>query len=196
MPGPAPSLRGSQSNGTKTRPCAQFIRFTEDENKKLVKFCRKHKLSVQGFGHAAIMKALEDADLGNKSAAEIERENEDTSETTIKGLGIRERLQPRKDKERRDYTPSVAPASTPMQAAPQARVASIDGEVLALARTIVESPESARKEVWKSAIRALARGRTEQEALLLADDLGAAIKRLAGTPQTALERVRARTAGR
>jgi len=63
---------------------------------------------------------------------------------------------------------------------------------LALARTVVDSPKSARAEVLRSACRALARGRTQEEALRLADDLDAAIKRLDGTPQTTLERVRAR----
>lgn len=194
MPGPAPYTKGSRSNGSRSHPCAQFVRFTEDENKKLAALCRRRGLTIQSFLHAAAMRALNEAQLGKKTDAEVVREEHAAAtheNTTPKGLGIRERLQ--RDTVTHDYDDDDRlPAATPtVQTAPQPRAPG-DHEILSLARTIVDSPPSARVDVWKAAVRALARGRTQEEALQLADDLDVAIKRLDNTPQTALERVRAR----
>lgn len=146
------------------------------------------------------MRALNEATLGKKTDGEVARD-EDRSrrerEPVPRGLGIRDRLvqfsddrRHRDDREDETFTPSMLPPSIP-STTPTIRVG-LDDEVIALARTIVESPQSSRREVWKAACRVLARGRTQEEALQLADDLDAAVRRLDGVPQTALEKVRAR----
>jgi hypothetical protein len=193
MPGPAPYSKGSRSNGSKSKPCAQFIRFTEDENKKLVKLCRSRGLTVQAFGHAAIMHAIDEAQLGKKTVAEVVREEDVAApeKAMPKGLGIRERLQ--HDASTTDYDDDAP--STPMpalQAPPQVHTSTIDDQILTLARTIVVSPSTTRRDVMKAACEVLARGRSLEEAIRLGDDLIATIKQLDSTPQTALERVRAR----
>ncbi len=80
----------SHSKGSKSHPCAKFIRFTKEENDKMVKLCRKRGLTIQSFGHAAVMRALNEAELGRKADGEIERD-ERPVEMPL-GLGIRDRL--------------------------------------------------------------------------------------------------------
>ncbi len=188
--------RGSLKNGSRSHPCAQFIRFTEEENKRLNKLIRKRGLTVQAFGHAAIIRAINEADLGKKADGEIERE-EPRRETPPLGLGIRDRL--RESSEDDDYddrrSESVPSTNSSASAPVLAQARTIDNEIMSLARTVVGSPKSARKDVLRAASQSIARGRTLEEAVRLADDLDAAIKRLDDVPQTALERVRAR-AGR
>jgi hypothetical protein len=188
-----------QSNGSRSHPRSYFIRFTVEEDAKLAKLLRKRGLTAQAFLHAASMRALNEAQLGKKTDAEARHEeavNTSPKAQTPRGLGIREQLQTARDTDDDFYRSTGLPrAPSPQaapQAAPQARTSSVDDEVLALARTIVESPASARRDVLRSACRVLARGRTLEEAQQLADDLDTTIKRLDGTPQTALERVRAR----
>jgi len=150
---------------------------------------------MQAFGHAAIMRALNEAYIGKKTDAEIAAENADRpppDERPMKGLGIRERL--REEREERDDVREPPPSlaqPTPQMAA-QPRTSSPDDEILALARTIVETPQASRRDVMLSACRVLARGRSQEDALRIADELDATIKRLDGVPKTALERVRAR----
>lgn len=199
------SSRGSTSNGTKSHPCAYFIRFTDAENKDLVKLVRKRGLTMQAFAHAAIMRAFNEATLAKKSDGEIIRDNlEDRSrrKELPPGLGIRDRLiQGVEDRRQRyadedDSPPPTTPALPPHLPPILPRA---EDEVMAMARTIVEAPASTRRDVLKAAHRVLARGviargGSQEQALQLADDLDAAIRRLEGVPQSALERVRARMA--
>ncbi len=188
----------SYSKGSKTHPCGKFIRFTKEENDKLTKLCRKRSLTVQSFGHAAVMRALNEADLGKKAAGESEHEPEQPLQPEgLPGLGIRDRLrESAEDDEFYERRSESVPSTGTSASAPvltQART--IDDTILALARTVVAAPQSYRKAVLKDALSALTRGRTLEESMRLADDLDAAIARVGGIPQTALERVRAR-AGR
>ena len=165
--------KGSKT-GSRSHPCAQFTRFTADENARLVRMCRKRGLTVQAFMHAAAMRALNEATLG-----------------------IRERLEDkRRDDDERDNipAPTIAPPAPPAPPPAQSHVPG--DEIIALARTIVDSPVSARRDVMQAACRVLARGRSTEESLRLADELDATIKRLGGITQTALERARARVRAR
>lgn len=173
-----------------------MIRFTDEEAFRLTKLLRKRRLTGQAFGHAAIMRALNEANLGKKTDGEIEREQERPQRSeTPQGLGIRDRLRDDRvelderesERERARYEP------TALQQQPVVATRGVvDDEILSLARTVVESPQSSRREVLKAACRALSRGRTQEEAVRLAEDLDAAIQRIDGVPRTALERVRAR----
>jgi len=164
--------------------------------------CRKRKLTVQSFMHAAAMRALNEAELGKKTDVERRRDEEEGSrerEYAPQGLGLRERLressvddEPRERESREEIErPMIAPSTAPMLT----RVMAAD-EIGILARTIVESPTSTRRDVLAAAVRSLARGRSRDEAVRLAEDLDAEIRRLGGgeVPKTALERVRARAA--
>lgn len=194
-------MGASQSRGSRTEsrshPRAQFIRFTTEENNRLIKLCRKRKLTVQSFMHAATMRALNEADIGKKTDAEIaaaEDVDRDDEQPTPRGLGIRERLQrndTRDDVSGDDEAPLTAAAPSV-----QAHTTSADDEILALARTIVETPQASRRDALQAACRVLARGRTQEEAVRRADELDATIRRLDGVPRTALERVRDRMAKR
>ncbi len=190
-----------RSNGSRSHPCSHYIRFTADEAAKIAKLVRKRGLTVQAFAHAAIMRAFNDATLAKKSDGEIIRDNlEDPRRQELpRGLGIKDRLvQASEDRRQRyeedDTPPAMLPSSNLPAVLPPR---TIDDEVMALARTIVESPVSTKRDVLKSAHRVLARGvimrgGSQEEALQLADDLEAAIRRLEAVPQTALEKVRAR----
>ena len=142
------------------------------------------------------MRALNEADVGKKTDAEDEQESAERERAARdkpaapRGLGIRDRLQRAERDDEPDETPSSTPAPVPAQ--PQTHVTSADVEILALARTIVEAPVSTRRDVLASACRTLARGRSQEEAIRLAEELDATIKRLDGVPRTALDRVRAR----
>lgn len=187
--------RGGWGKGVRSHPNAYYIRFTDEEDQRLSKLLRRRRLTMQAFGHAAIIRALNEAELGKKTDEETEKERErerEKSKPPVMTLGIRERIRSDDDEwpPRRNETPTVSQA-TPMLAA-----ASTDDTILALARTVVEAPSTDRREALKRACRALTRGRTLDEAKRLADDLDAAIQRLQGTPQTVLERVRARTNSR
>ena len=189
----------SRSQGSKSHPCAKFIRFTEKENDRLNKLCRKRGLTVQTFGHAAIMRALSEAELGKKTEAEQFNDGETREyEYQPRGLGLREQLRasasedaPREREEREVERPLISPSTAPTLT----RVMAAD-EVGILARTIVESPVSTRRDVLQAAVRSLARGRSPDEGMRLAEDLDTEIRRLGGgeVPKTALERVRARMA--
>jgi len=196
-----PLNRGSRT-GSSSHPRAQFTRFTSEENDRLVRLCRKRKLTVQSFMHAAAMRALNEAELGKKTDVERRRDEEEGSrerEYAPQGLGLRERLressvddEPRERESREEIErPMIAPSTAPMLT----RVMAAD-EIGILARTIVESPTSTRRDVLAAAVRSLARGRSRDEAVRLAEDLDAEIRRLGGgeVPKTALERVRARAA--
>lgn len=194
MSGPAPYSKGSRLHGSRSHPHAHFIRFTGDENDRLVRLCRKRGLTMQAFGHAAIMRALNEAYIGKKTDAEIAAENADRpppDEPSSKGLGIRERLREERDIDDTREPPPPLAQPTPQPVA-QPHTSSGDNEILALARTIVETPQASRRDVIQSACRVLARGRSQEDAVRLADELDATIKRLDGVPKTALERVRAR----
>jgi hypothetical protein len=174
-----------------------MIRFTDDEDQRLTKMLKRRRLTMQAFGHAAVMKALNDLELGKRTDTEIaqeaRQEQKQQSKEAPKGFGIRDQLYDNREREQRsrerereperERTATVAPSLAPL---------GIDGEILALARTVVDSPKPMRAEILRSACRALARGRTQEEAMRLAEDLDSAIKRIDGTPQTTLERVRAR----
>ncbi len=164
--------------------------------------CRKRGLTMQAFAHAAIMRALNEATLAKKSDGEIIRDDlEDRSrrQELPRGLGIKDRLVQASEDRRQRYeddddrsAPELPPRLPPVL--PRA-----DDEVMSLARTVVEAPQPSRRDTLKAAQRVLARGvisrgGTQDEALMLADDLEAAIRRLEGVPQSALERVRARMA--
>lgn len=201
MSGPTPYSRGSRSHGSRSHPCSHFVRFTEEENKKLVGLCRKRGLTVQAFGHAAMMRALNEANLGKKTDGESARDDEESrsrrSERELpRGLGIRDRLQQASDERRTRVDENETPApSIPSPSVQPALLRARSGdEVLTLARAIVEAPKSARQDVMQAACRALApHARTEQEAAWLADQLTAEVKRLdSAAPKTALERVRTR----
>jgi hypothetical protein len=177
-----------------------LIRFTEEEGKRAFDILRKRRLTMQAFGHATIMKALNEIELGKKTGIDIAQEarHEQRQEPEQpRGFGIRQRLEDGRDRdieieraeriERDRERPTNTTVSSPSLVA-----TTIDSEILALARTVVDSPKSARAEVLRAACRALAKGRSEEESIRLAEDLDAAIKRLDGVPQTTLERVRAR----
>lgn len=158
--------------------------------------CRKRGLTFQSFGHAAVMRALNEADLGRKTDGETVRDEEQRSRRSERelprGLGIRDRLQQTSDDRRTRPDEDETPASfSPPAQSPPLLASGVD-EVMTLARTIVEAPGPSRRDVWKAACHVLARGRTQEMALQLADELDAAVRRLEGVPQTALERVRAR----
>ena len=189
-------MKSGYGSGIRSHPRQILTRFTDEEAQRIFKMCRRRRVTVQAFGHAAMMRALNEINLGKKidekeAADEAREEKKKRAEPT--GLGIRERLQDdrersndraeRVERERERFSSPSAPIAT--------SVAHSD-EIMALARTIVDSPKTARAEVLRSACRALARGRTQEEAVRLAEDLDAAIRRLDGAPQTALERVRAR----
>lgn len=172
-----------------------MIRFTEEEDQRLSKLLRKRRLSGQAFGHAAIMKALNKAELGEEEIVDKDARKEPVKKPS--GLGIRDRLEKertvrneRNDRERERGWEREREQEEPRVT--QVVSKTVDDEVMALARTVVESPKSTRKETLKAACHALARGRTLDEALRLADELTATIRKLESTPQTALERVRAR----
>lgn len=144
--------------------------------------------------HAATMRALNEADIGKKTDAEIaaaEDVDRDDEQPKPRGLGIRDRLQQRVEREADDDY-EMAPTAPSPAAAPTAHTTSGDDEILALARTIVETPQASRRDALQAACRVLARGRSQEEAIRRADELDATIKRLDGVPRTALERVRAR----
>lgn len=191
----------SRSQGSKTHPCAKFVRFTEKENQRLNRLCRKRKLTVQTFAHAAIMRALGEAELGKKTEIEQYNDGEIDREPSYepRGFGLRDQLRSNRDdddepRERRREEPE-RPLISPTTAPTLTRVMTTD-EVALLARTVVEAPASTRREVMQAAVRTLARGRSQEEGLRLAEELDAEIKRLGGgdVPKTALERVRARMA--
>jgi hypothetical protein len=190
--------------GTKSHYSRQIlIRFTEEEGTRAFKTLRKRRLTMQAFGHAAIMKALNELELGKKTDAELIQEArlgmKQEEESTKKGFGIREQLQEdrerdaertervNRDKERERFASATV-------SAPSLTATTIDGEILALARSVVEAPKGEqRTTVLRASCRALApRARSEEEAKYLVDQLYDAVKRLEGVPVSALEKVRAR----
>lgn len=192
----------SRSQGSRTHPCAKFVRFTEKENERLNRLCRKRGLTVQTFVHAAAMRAISEAELGKKTDAEqVNGDEEREHAYQPRGLGLREHLRPSETVPREEIVERfIDPPTIPAAAPTLSRVLAAD-EVTVLARTIVESPASARREILKAAVRSLARGRSQEEAVQLAEDLDATIQRLdgdgdggGGVPKTALERARARAA--
>lgn len=168
------------------------VRVSDEELQRLHRLCRKRKLPLQVFGHAAILRALDEADLGKKVNVQVINEQPDVQATVIesKGLGIREQI--RSENEPREEERPVKQPPTPWLPPPAPTHRIIDDVVLALARTIVGSAPEYRRDVWKNACRTLASGKSQEEALRLAEDLDAAIQRISGVPQTALERVRTR----
>jgi len=183
-----------------------LIRFTVEEGDRAFKLLRKRRLTMQAFGHAAIMKALREIELGKRTDEEIAKEaiqEHQEKEKKSLGFGIRDRLIEDRDRETersdldRDRELRVAHERERHVAAtisaPSLMPTTIDGDILALARTVVETPKGERATVLRAACRALApRARTEEEAKYLVDQLYDAVKRLDGVPVSALERVRAR----
>jgi hypothetical protein len=176
-----------------------------EEDAKIAKLLRKRGLTWQAFSHAAIMRAFNEATLAKKTDGEVLREDLDNRQNRQgggQGLGIKDRLVQASERRRERYEeddpmPSSATPTLASRDLPPVLTRSTDDEVMSLARTIVESPQSARRDVIKAALRVLARGvisrgGTQEESLQLADDLTAAVRRLEAAPQTALERVRAR----
>jgi len=197
----------------RSHPCSHFIRFTDEEHTKLHKFLRKRGLTAQAFIHAAAMRAFNEATLGKRTESEIiqeheegqrqQRENEASRPTGL-GRDFRERILAGRehphhqsagrvravDDAEDDDTSSSLDSTTPVPV--QSSSSQADVDVMLLARTIVEAPQSTRRDVHRAACHTLARGRTQESALQLAEELDAAIKRLDGVPKTALERVRTR----
>lgn len=193
------SSTASRSKGNGSHPCAKFVRFTEKENERLNRLCRKRSLTVQTFIHAATMRALNEAELGNKTDAERLYDGDSGDEAhaagyrpTGLGIGFRERIRTDHPQEENDDNEAESTPSPPLPPAISTPATADSDMVLALARTVVESPQSARRETLQAACRAIARGRTQEAAVQLAEDLDAAIKRLEGAPKTYLERARAR----
>ena len=184
-----------------------ILRFTDEEDKRLEKMLKRRKLTKQAFGHAAIMKALNEIELGKRTDDEVVKEaREEQKQKTLepKGFGIRERLiadrerddeadQAERDRERSERV-DRARHVTVTASAPSLTPMTIDGEILALARSVVQAPRGEqRTTVLRAACRSLApRARTEEEAKYLVDQLYDAVKRLDGTTMSALEKVRAR----
>ena len=193
---------GARSPRSHTRQI--LIRFTEEEGERAFKTLRKRRLTMQAFGHAAIMKALNEIELGKKTDAELIQEarigQKQQEESAPKGFGMRKQLEESRERDDELYERTIREREREKEkqhyaatgSAPSLVATTIDGEILALARTVVDSPKSARGEVLRAACRALAKGRSLEEAQRLAEDLDNAIKRLDGVPQSALERVRAR----
>jgi hypothetical protein len=177
--------------GVRSHPCAYHVRFTKEEDRRLKKMLKRRRLTtMQAFLHAAVMRALNDAELGQDVAAEARKE--EPKEKPLRGLGIRDRLE--SDREEisfdRDERKPERIADNPIAGR---SASTIDDEIMSLARTIVNAAPSARTEVQRAACKALAmRAQSEYEALQLLESLNEAIKRLDGKPQTNLERVRAR----
>lgn len=181
-----------------------LVRFTDEEKKRINKFLKRRGCTFQTFAHAAIIRAMNEADLGKLTNDEPTKEKK----PTIKGLGIRERLDEDREhdeeqaaedrehqrvleRERARDRERVHITSTPVLAS-----VSANDEVMTLARTIVNASPSAREEVKKAACRALTKGRTLEEAVRLTEQLNEAIGQLKDVPTSALERVRARREGR
>ncbi len=148
--------------------------------------------------HAAAMRALNEAMLGKRTELEIINEHEERTERqriddarAPRGLGIRERLLAAVEEETDDADEYEAAPPTPPAPQPPVFTHAAD-QVMTLARTIVEAPQSARRDIWRAACHTLTLGRSREEALQLADELDAAIKRLGDAPKTMLEKVRAR----
>lgn len=188
----------SYSNGTPLHPCAQFIKFTAAENARLHRARKICGETVQTFGHAAVMRAVNDvlAERDEKRRPQAPERRE------VFGLGIRERLEAedrerqarREERESAAAPPPVAPAP-PVTVNVHAAAAGGGGtDVTALARTVVVAPAHERKEALKRACDALApQARTSEDAERLGAQLDAEISRLGAAPQqTVLERVRAR----
>lgn len=190
-----------RSKGSYTHPCAIFVRLTEEEHRALRRLIKKRHLTIQAFSHAAIMRALNEANLGKETAAEeklgtLKKTDESTppAPTLTRGLGIRERLEAEEEsrREREDEPEHVVerPSAVTQFIAPAPAPSSAD--VHMLARTIVELPQASRRDAVSAAVRSIAHGRSQDEALRMAEDLDREIRRLDARPATALERVRAR----
>lgn len=151
--------------------------------------------TFQTFVQNAVIKAIAEAD------AEADRnifrrdlkKNEKGARHAVHGLGIRERL------EQEQYEPVTEEHEERVAAAPVivnvgssvGATASGSGDLATLARMVVEGLPHDRRRLLQSACNALAKGRSVEEALQLAEQLDVEIKRL-DVPTTALERVRAR----
>jgi hypothetical protein len=164
---------------------------------------KRRRLTMQAFGHAAIMRALNEIELGKRTDEEIAKDARQEQKKGAKGFGIRDQLIEDRNRETeradldREREERVAHENkrhiAATVAAPSLTPTTIDSDILALARTVVETPKGERATVLRSACRALApRARTEEEAKYLVDQLYDAVKRLDGVPVSALERVRAR----
>jgi hypothetical protein len=181
----------------RSHPHVYLVRFTDDEHERIQKMLRRRRLSNQQFGHAAMIRAINEIELGKQTKQEIlqdikkDQEHQQTIEPS--GLGIRERLQESRDRDEARRTHLVREEQRNNNLLVPAPLPAVNSdEIAALARTIVDSPKTARKEILQAACRTLARGRTEAETMRVAEDLNAAIRCLEA-PQSALERVRARS---
>jgi hypothetical protein len=179
----------SRSNGNSLMPCAHFVKFTEEQNVRLHRIRKQRGVSIQAFAHAAVMKAVIEAEKETEAA-----KPKIAAALRPRGLGIRERLE--LEEEGRTAAPAdapVAPAAA-VTVTVQSAAAPAGADIAAIARMVVDAPPGERRAYAQRACMALAQGRSKEEAMRIAAALDAEVGRLRAVPPTALEKVRARRA--
>lgn len=123
MPHPKPA---SRSEATRTNPCPQKVKFTEAQNNRLHKVCKRRGVTVQAFLHDAALVALAKAEEEYDRRQEREEgpRREPRRRASV-GLGIRDRI----DQVRADASDAPPPMVVNVQAA--APAAASDTAVLA-----------------------------------------------------------------
>jgi hypothetical protein len=165
------------------------LKFTSEQNRRIYRMRKRLQLTFQAFAHAAVMKALVEAEK------EHEQQRAKTERKAVTGLGIRERLEAEEEERaaRREMAAeSPAPAApVPVSVHVQASSASSMAGIPLLARMVATSTD--RRTTMKAACDALApMCKTEEDAIRLADELEAEIKRIDDKPTSVLDRVRQR----
>lgn len=178
-----------RSQGADGRPCGHFVRFTETQNDRLHAVRTYRGATIQGFLHAAAMKALEEAEQEMRADEEYrERKRaEGKRRAAPKGLGIREHLQA--EEERRDARSAALRDEEP-PAAPQVIVqtgqaqSAPDAEIDRFAAYVANGPQWNRAERLRESNRILsATAPTPEERNRLAKALDSRIAAIEGKSQ-------------
>lgn len=202
----------NRANGTSLHPCAQFVKFTEDQNTRLHRARLYKGLTVQTFAHAAVMRAIAEteAEMEREEEKKIARQTQRASQLRKEpaGLGIRDRAEA--DRAAREAAraeaalaaPTTTPAPLPsaaqvhVQVTTPTTVAVPAEEIAALARYVVDGgPGYGKQNRLREVVERLARrASTREAAAALADRLDEEIKKL--RPPSTLAKVKARIESR
>jgi hypothetical protein len=127
------------------RPAAQYVRFTEEQNRRLHETLREDGIpSVQVFIHTLVMKAIEESEEKRERRRQLLEQRRLERKRAIdpsRGLGLRERI-----REEQQASPASGPLpnESPAPPAPQVIIstqpaASIDADLDSLAAFVVKS---------------------------------------------------------
>lgn len=151
-------LPASRSQGTRTRPAAHFVRFTEAQNRQLHAAVLQEGLeSIQSFLHRAALTALAKAEMERREqeSRKTERSLAGQAPSAPRGYGLRRRLEEAPPPTLHAPEPELDPPAPPVQQIVIAQQAPVS-EVDRLAAYVAKGPPADRDRRLKTAAEVIA----------------------------------------